>query len=182
MLALAPGTNGASTGTNDIWMLPLFGDRKPVAFLEDSKANENRPMFSADGKWLAYESNETGRGEVYVTPIPGPGARVRVSSRGGAMPRWRRDGKELFYLSGRRATSTQLMAATLRVDGGRFDVVDERPLFALNLGDSPVSGYGGQMYDVTADGQRFLVNAVPAAEAVSSLSVIANWTALLKKP
>src|SRR5262249_38940792 len=81
----------------DLWVLPLFGDRKPFPFLQTPFA-ESGGRFSPDGKWVAYQSNESGRSEVYVQPFPGPGAKFQISTDGGANPLWRRDGKELFFL------------------------------------------------------------------------------------
>ena len=80
----------------DIWILPLAGDRTPFPFVQ-TPFDEREPMFSADGRWLAYRSDESGRSEVYVRPFPKGEGRWLVSTNGGTMPHWRGDGRELFY-------------------------------------------------------------------------------------
>src|SRR6266550_7978847 len=86
------------TGKVSIWILPFSTDRKSYPFIE-SQFNAQSGKFSPDGHWVAYVSSDSGKDEVYVAPFPGPGGRVQVSSGGGSQPRWRRDGRELFYLS-----------------------------------------------------------------------------------
>jgi Tol biopolymer transport system component len=164
--------NGAPTGW-DLWLLPLFGDRKPRPFLQTA-FNEVQGRFSPDGRWIAYISNESGRYEVYVTAFPGPGGKWQISAGGGTAiavwPRWRRDGKEISYL----APDGTLLAAAVNGKGPRFEVGDVRPLFA------PRSRGPRWPYDVSPDG-RFLVNAVVEPGASSPLAVVLNWTAALKK-
>ncbi len=166
------GTEAAVYGippTADVWVLPLFGDRTPVAFLQTRFA-EGHGRFSPDGRWMAYMSTETGRAEVYVAPFPGPGAKVPISTAGGTQPRWRRDGTEIFYVAGNR-----LMAASVNGQGATFEVGAARPLFEIR----PRSGFGS-FYDVSADGQRFLVNTI--VESTSTpITLVVNWPALLKK-
>ena len=86
-----------TTRGSNVWVLPLFGDRKPFAFAE-TPFTEGSAVFSPDGRWIAYTSNEGGQPDVYVQPFPGPGAKSQVSRDGGTHPLWRADGKELFYL------------------------------------------------------------------------------------
>ena len=93
----------------DIWILPFSGDRKPFPFIH-TPFNEFYGAFSADGHWLAFESNESGRFEVYIAPFPEPGGKWQVSSGGGYEPRWRSDGKGLYYL----APEARLMEVGLR--------------------------------------------------------------------
>jgi eukaryotic-like serine/threonine-protein kinase len=81
-----------------MWVLPLSGDRRPYTFLE-TPFNAQMGKFSPDGHWVAYVSNDSGKDEIYVVPFPNAGARVQVSTEGGSQPRWRRDGRELYYLS-----------------------------------------------------------------------------------
>jgi Tol biopolymer transport system component len=141
--------NGQRTG-NDIFVLPLFGDRKPFPFKQTTDS-ENWAAFSPDGKWVAYSSTEAGDPEVYVSPFP-PVASPRrwlVSKGGGTQARWRRDGKELYFLSPDRT----IVAAAVTVHGADFEVGAMEPLFAIRL---PYGQY--HAFDVTADGQRFLVN------------------------
>ena len=157
----------ARGSTPDIWVLPLFGDRKPFAFIGEPFF-ELASQFSPDGRWLAYNSNESGRSEVYVVPFPGPGARTRISTAGGDNARWRRDGKEIFYLE-----LNTLMAAGVAANGSHFEVGAVQRLFDVPT----VDGYWP--YDVSPDGQRFLVNTV--SEAVAPLTIVVNWPAGLKK-
>ena len=81
----------------DLWVLPLEGDRKPQPYLQ-TQFRENQGQFSPDGHWVAYTSDESGRLEVYVQPFPAAGGKWQISTNGGENPKWRRDGKELFYL------------------------------------------------------------------------------------
>jgi Tol biopolymer transport system component len=154
------------SGAN-IWVLPLSGDRKPFPFIESPFLNSGS-QFSPDGRWLAYNSNESGQWEVYVVPFPGPGNRVRISTAGGRLARWRRDGKEIFYLA-----DNTLVAAGVTANGSRFDVGAVQRLFAVPMVD------GFWPYDVSPDGQRFLVNTL--SEAVAPLTVVVNWPAGLKE-
>src|SRR5439155_11831324 len=82
---------------NDLWVLPLSGDKKPFPFL-NTPFEEGEGQFSPDGKWIAYQSNESGRFEIHDQPFPGPGGKFQISSNGGAQPRWNKNGKEVFYV------------------------------------------------------------------------------------
>jgi Tol biopolymer transport system component len=148
--------NRPNTG-NDIWILPLAGGRtaaggKPFPYLEGRFA-ENWAAFSPDGRWVAYSSTESpsGRPEVYVASFPSPGRRWKVSSGGGSQARWRRDGRELFYLGSDRT----LMAAAVSGTPSTFEAGAPTPLFEMRF---PYGQY--HAYDVATDGQRFLVNAL----------------------
>jgi Tol biopolymer transport system component len=160
-------TRSTSNPNPDLWALPLFGDRKPFPIIE-SPFFDAGSQFSPDGRWLAYNSNESGPSEVYVVPFPGPGGRVRISTAGGDNARWRRDGKEIFFLEG-----NALMAARVTASGSRFDVGAVQRLFEVPT----VDGYWP--YDVSRDGQRFLVNTLEGA--VPPLTIVVNWPAGLKK-
>lgn len=140
-------TSSTRTG-NDIWVLPLSGDRKPFAIFQTA-AQENWPSFSPDGQWIAFNSTESGRTEVYVTPFPALGRKLRVSNGGGFQARWRRDGRELFYL----AADGTLTAAPLNRQGSGFEVGAAEPLFRVEF---PHANF--RAYDVAPDGKRFLVN------------------------
>ena len=159
------------TGT-DLWVLPVSGDRKPFPFLQ-TEFNESRGQFSPDGRWIAYQSDESGRDEVYVTLFPGPGGKRQISTAGGTFPRWRSDGKEIFYLS----PDNKLMVVEVKGQGSNLEVGAARALFDVRPGNT-TSGY---QYDVTADGQRFLVNTSVEQKASSPITVVINWTAGLKK-
>ena len=142
----------------------MEGDRKPYPFIKTA-ANEDRAKFSPDVGWIAYTSDESGRDEVYVTDFPTPHAKWRVSTNGGAGPRWRGDGKELFYI----AEDGQLMAVPIN-PGKTFEIGTAAALFKAGHYD----------HSVTADGQRFLLN-VPRVPDSSPVVVIANWTSMLKR-
>ncbi len=161
---------GSATGL-DLWVLPLSGDRKPVPFLT-TKFNEAAGQFSPDGRWVAYNSDESGKNEVYVTPFPGPGGKWQISTGGGALPRWRHDGTEIFYL----APDNKLMAAAVNGKGSSFEVGAVKPLFETRA----VAGLRNR-YAVSPDGQRFLINTVPEQAASAPITVVLNWTAGLKK-
>jgi eukaryotic-like serine/threonine-protein kinase len=163
-------TGNAATGS-DLWGLPQFGDRKPSVFLR-TRFNEHTAKFSPDGRWVAYISDESGRGDVYVTPFPTASGKWQISTGGGAFPRWRRDGKELFYL----APDNTLMAADVNGQLSAFAVGAVRPLFqaAIRVGQASA-------YDVTADGRRFLVNTYEETVASKPLTLVVNWTAGLKQ-
>ena len=160
---------GPQTGP-DIWVLPLAGDRKPFAFLE-SVTDERFGQFSPDGRWVAYAASESGRLEVYIAQFPGPGEKQQISRAGGSYPRWRSDGKELFYHS----PDNKLMAATVRADGGRVDIDAVQPLFEMRAPD----GLQRNFYDVTRNGQRFMI-VVPDDTASTPITLVSNWPTLVK--
>ena len=167
-ILLASGT--PKTGA-DLSVLPLSGDRKPLVFLQ-TQFSESWGRFSPDGRWIAYQSNESGRDEVYVASFRGPGGKWQVSTAGGFHPRWRRDGTEIFYL----APDSRLMAAAVNGHRSAFDVGTVRPLF-----NSRVITTQGWAYDVSPDGQRFLVNSRAEETASRPITLVVNWPALLKK-
>jgi eukaryotic-like serine/threonine-protein kinase len=153
-------------GMFDIWILPLSGDRKPFPFIHD-RADDPYGVFSPDGHWFAYESNETGRFEVYVVPFPGPGGKWQISSGGGIEPAWRSDGKGLYYL----APGSKLMEADITTRGSVVEMGSSHELFHM---DSLRS------YQVADNGTRFLV--LESEENASpTLTLVTNWGAHLKK-
>ena len=159
---------------NDIWVLPITpatGGAKPEprVFLQ-TPFSEGRPQFSPDGQWVVYQSNESGQNEVYAAPFPGPGGKRQISSGGGTKPRWRKDGKEIFY----HTEDGQLMAAEVLARNGTLEVGKLQKLF-----DGIVTPRG-YLYDVSADGQRFLVADEGSATA-RPLTLLQNWTAALRK-
>jgi len=156
-------------GRNEIWVLPTFGDRKPFPFLQD-RFNVSKGRLSPDGKWLAYSSDESGRPEVYVQTFPDHGGKWQISSSGGMDPMWRRDGRELYYLS----TDQRMMAVTI-VSTPAFEADVPRPLFPVAV---LIPGPGPRThYAVTADGQRFLLAAPLGATTLAGTQVVLNWTA-----
>lgn len=147
-------TNTQETG-NDIWVLPLGKKSQPYPFLA-SEAQENWAAFSPNGKWVAFSYKEPGEDtELYVTTFPKAGRRYLVSARGGFQARWRRDGKELFFLATNGTLTTSLMAADVDGDGKDFEVKDVKKLF-----DTPVPYPPYHAFDVSADGQRILINSL----------------------
>jgi len=158
-----------SEPTNDLWVLPLGGGGKPELLIEADHFI-NAPAVSPDGRWLAYGSNETGAWEVYVAPFGREGERVRVSTEGGRHPRWRGDGREIFFVSPKE----ELMAAALRETGKSMEVGLPSPLFNIGVNFS-----WSNRYDVTEDGQRFLAIA-PMQESAKTLKVVLNWPSLLR--
>jgi len=161
-----------NTGS-DIWSLGATGTPSAVPVVQ-SPFDEDEAQFSPDGHWIAYRSNESGRPEVYVRPYPGPGNPLPVSTSGGEEPRWRRDGKELFYLSADR----KLMAVPItRHSPTALDIGSPAALFAARV----ISvGLGRQQYSVAADGQHFWMNVVED-DARPSIEVVQNWTGAMKR-
>ncbi len=157
---------------NDLWVLPLFGDKTPVPFLQ-TNFSEAQAKFSPDGKWIAYFSNESGTGQVYVQNFPATGGKWMVSTNGGTSPRWRQDGKELFYI----APDRKLMAVDVRGDSDKFEVGSPRALFELH----GVSIGPASIYSVSHGGQRFLLNTLLEENSSAPMTVVENWTAALKR-
>ena len=151
--------------------MPLGGDRKPFPFLQ-TPFTKARARFSPDGRWVAYQSNESTRNEVWVAPFPKADSKWLISTAGGDYPRWRRDGREIFYLD----PDNRLMAAEVDGQGAAFKVGAVKPLFTIN---SPNQQYA---YDVSTDGQRFLVNTFPEQQDTSTpITVVMNWQAALSR-
>jgi eukaryotic-like serine/threonine-protein kinase len=157
-----------STG---LYALPLFGDRKPFRIVQ-SPSGLNMPNFSFDGKWIAYNSNETGTWQVYVVPFPLADQKFPISTNSGVQPRWRGDGKELYYLT----LDGKMMA--VEVEGnGKIKAGIPHILFSTGLVVDPANN----QYAVASDGQRFLI-LKPVSEATATpITVVLNWTSLLKK-
>ena len=124
---------------------------------------------SFSGRWIAYNSDESGRSEVYVTPFPGPGRKWQVSSSGGLLPRWSRTGREIFFIG----PGERLNAAEVVARGDTFDIGRTQPLFEVR------SQRPGNVYEVTPDGQRFLVNTNSDQLNAGSVTLVVNWTAAL---
>jgi Tol biopolymer transport system component len=169
--------DAVATGGLDLWVLPLEGDKKPFPFFE-TQFNEGHAQFSPDGRRLAYISNESGRYEVYIQSFPKAGGKWQVSTGGGLQPRWRRDGKELYYI----APDQKLMAVPIRGETGRGDsaleVSQPLALFQTQMFEAGAFVLSDrQQYDVTADGQRFLINTPVEGSASAPLTVVLNWPA-----
>jgi Tol biopolymer transport system component len=153
----------------DIWALPLEGDRQPFPVVR-TKFEERDGQFSPDGKWIAYQSDETSRFEIYVQPFPGPGEEKRISINGGAQVRWRSDGKELFYVT----LDGRLVAVPFSVSSGGQVAEPSAPiqLFPTRLG--AIQDNWIAKYIVSQDGQRFLMD-IALEETPSPITVILNW-------
>ena len=157
---------------SSVWVLPVTQNvgGKPSPLLQAS-FSEIHAKVSPDGKWVAYASYETGRPEIYVAPFPGPGGQRQISTAGGLHPRWRDDGRELYYAG----LDGILMAAEIAPKAGNIEIGTIRSL------GIPTVTTRGWTYDVTADGQRFLVAARPEQKSTEPLTLVSNWTMLLKK-
>ena len=165
---------GSKTGF-DVWVVPLFGDRKPVPLLQ-SISNEGQGQLTTDGQLIAYTSDESGTPEVFVQPFPSTGAKWQVSIGGGSDPQWRRDGQELFYVS----PDGTLMAVQVKRGPPTFDIGVTQALFQTRRGVARGPLLFSN-YAPAADGQRFLVNAMAAEVPPMPITVTLNWAKQLKK-
>jgi Tol biopolymer transport system component len=165
---------GRVIGRSDLMLLPADGKGKPTPFA-DSTFVETHGRFSPDGRWVTYSSNASGRMEVYARPAQGPGDERRISVDGGWWAQWRGDGKEIFFL----APDDTLMAASVTLQSGNVQVRGIRPLFKMQ--PRPMARLDAFPYDVTPDGQRFLVNMAIDSSLSSEVTLVVNWPALLKK-
>jgi serine/threonine protein kinase/Tol biopolymer transport system component len=186
-----------NTGAGDIWAVAVSGDKKPFPIVQ-SPATETSPQVSPDGKWMAYQSNETRqRPEVYVKPFPSGPGKWQVSVDGGQFPRWRHDGKELYFYF-----NNTMFAADIRVAGSSFEAGAPRSLFGLPSPNAATNHPPYHRYAVSADGQRFLISqgggVLGAAGGLSAnvasqadgggsntsgnpVTVVLNWTRMLKQ-
>jgi Tol biopolymer transport system component len=167
----------APTTGLDLWVLPVTPDGKseaaPRPYLR-TQFSEGFGRLSPEPnpRWVAYQSDESGQYEIYVDAFPEPGNKVRISTGGGRYPEWNSDGRELYYVS----PDLKVMAVSLKISGDTVEASAPRELFAL-----PIINNGLMPYDVTPDGKRFLVRAVPAGELSQPLTLLSNWPALLKQ-
>ena len=163
-------TNVSPKTGYDVWLLPMAGDPKPRPCLNSTFA-ELSSAFSLDGHWVAYQSDESGRHEIYVRPFPGPGGQWQISTTGGKDPRWRPDGKELYYI----APDSRLMAAPIASSGTALQPGLPTALFQPRIagGGTPNLLYR-QQYDVAPDG-RFLINVSVDETNAAPITVITNW-------
>ena len=159
----------------DLLVLPLSGEQKPFPFLQ-TDFDERQGRFSPDEKWIAYTSNESGTWQVYVQSFPASGGKWQVSTNGGVQPQWRRNGKELLYLSSDR----KLMALEVRANGSTFAAGVPKELFQLRLQTVGLPG-PRNFYVAASDGQRFLVTSTPEEGATTPTTVVLNWTVDLKR-
>jgi eukaryotic-like serine/threonine-protein kinase len=164
-------SQGSNTSQWNLWAVPVDGDPKPFPVVQ-TNFDDRDGQFSPDGKWIAFESNESGRYEVYIQPFPS-GPKVPVSAGGGAQARWRRDGRELFYI----AIDGRLIAVPIRFTGIARppEIGVGVPLFMTNVGGAFAQGVSRQQYAVSADGQRFLMNTLAEGANASPITLILNW-------
>lgn len=158
--------DAANLGVSDVRLHPLAGegeDRELVA----SEADDSLAQLSPDGRWLAWDSNDSGQYEVYVAPFPALGAPVQVSRAGGVQPRWNPRGGELFF----KTPDNMLTAVPVHASAGTFAVGTPEPLFQ-------VVEFVGWTYDVAPDGERFLVREPLAERGVSPITILTDWTSL----
>ncbi len=158
----------------ELWALPLVGDRKPFAVVR-MPFNVSEGSFSPDSRWIVYVSDESGRKEVFAQSFPTAVAKWRISTEGGTQPRWRRDGKEIFYL----APDGRLMAAAVTA-GSALEVASLTPLFKSAAAGMDAS-VDAMQYAATSDGQRFLVSSPVQSLTLQPITVVLDWTADLKK-
>jgi serine/threonine protein kinase len=156
----------------DLWVLPMTGDRKPWPFLA-TDANEVGAKLSPDGQWLAYASDESDKYEVYVQSFPSGGGKRQISTNGGIGPRWRGDGKELYY----DTPDGALMAVDVNLGKG-FENGAPHKLFEFRSGNGLITV---APYAASADGQKFLLNMLVDESGGAPLTVVINWTTALKK-
>ncbi len=149
----------------DIWLLPMDGDHKPVPFAK-SASNELGAKVSPDGRWLAYEADESGAQEIYIQSFPVPGEKVRVSRNGGARPRWSRGGRELLY-----TCDGAVMSVPIEI-GEKLQLGEPHPLFTIPDGATGM--------DASADGERFLVSAADEVQR-RDIRLFLHWTAALAR-
>jgi Tol biopolymer transport system component len=175
-------TTRGNTSKEDLWILPVDQSKAGTPFpFAISPASESDGKFSPDGRWIAYTSDETGSREVYVRSFsppaergavgagsPAAGSRTRVSTSGAFGPRWRRDGRELFYVG----ANGMLMAVAVRL-AKSFEAENPQPLFPIAQ---------SAVWDVAADGKRFLVGVPVEQRGQVPFKVVVNWTAGLKQP
>jgi len=171
----------APGGNRDLWVLPLLGsaagEAKPRLFL-GTPFQEGPARFSPDGRFVVYVSNETGKSEIYVRPFSPdgtPGGQQMISVGGGLQPLWRRDGKEIFYI----APDSKVMAVPVTT-GSTFQRGTPVALFTAPVFGG-AAGTALKAWDVTPDGKRFLINSVVTETSSTPITVVLNWTELLKR-
>ena len=154
-----------------MWALALSDDHRQLP-IANTSFEERDGQFSPDGRWVAYTSNVSGRFEVYVQSFPRPGEKLLVSPNGGGQPRWRKDGKELFYV----APDNRLMAVPVRLSTKEHaDLGTASTLFVAPLAGEVVPGGNKQQYAVSSDGQRFLMNVATEDRPVTPITLILHW-------
>ncbi|MBI3189323.1 MAG: PD40 domain-containing protein, partial [Ignavibacteriales bacterium] len=171
---LTYSTFGNPKTKGDVWLLPITGNRTPVPFLQ-TEFNEGGGSFSPDGKWIAYQSDESGKNEVYVRALDGTAGKWGVSINGGNNPRWSRDGKTIFFQSSGKA-----LGAAVRVVQSAI-VVDSVHTFFDFESRGIFRGFAGGIQDVSGDGQKFLFLVTEQHQTSPPITLVVNWNEELKK-
>jgi dipeptidyl aminopeptidase/acylaminoacyl peptidase len=156
----------------DVWLGPAEGGKPPTPFL-NSPSSETFARFSPDGRWLAYQTDESGRNEIYVRPVSGAQGKWQISINGGSSPEWRGDGKEIFFLG----ADQSIMAAPIE-SAETFRPGTPKALFRASLIEGRLGGF---RWVVTPDGNKFLALTANATQAVPRFTVVTNWTNELKQ-
>jgi hypothetical protein len=159
-----------AVGSQKLWAVPADGSGKPFPATSDTNLTYDG-VFSPNGRWLAYVVYDGGHSDVFVAPFPPTGAKWQISQTGGVFPRWRPDGKELFYFP---PGDNQLYGVAVDGSGSSFQVGRTQPLFRSNLNGL------SWLYDLSRDGQKFLV-AAASEQSDRPLTLVVNWTEELKK-
>ena len=152
----------SATNARDLWALPIAGDKKPIA-VAHTAADEPFARFSPDGRWVAYQSNESGRNEIYLQRFPVPGGRTQISTSGGMFPKWHGDGNR-SSISIRQPCHQRGLVAERRAAGGAPRAGNPVALFPLSVGGT---------YEPTPDGQRFLISEI--TKPPSPITILLNW-------
>ncbi len=167
---IAVDRNAKKTGW-DVWILPVDGKAKPFPFVA-TKFTDVLPVFSPDGRYIAYESNETGRFEIYVRSFPGSGGKWQVSADGGGEPHWSADGRTIYF----RSLDSKIMAVSVE-SGAHFSAGVPKPLFPVRL----QAGIRRNDFLVSRDGRRFLLLSTLGKERTAPMVVVLHWPAALKE-
>jgi len=177
-------TTGDKRTNSDSWILRLpsgqaGGKPEAIPFLRTEFNEGQEATFSPDGKWVAYQSDQSGKNQIFVRPFSGSGGVGQISTAGGTRPHWRRDGKEIFYID----EAGRFTAAEIRINGLALELGSIRSLFKVdavrNVGG--ISFLDGSAYDVTGDGQRFLVNVFLEDTTPYPATLVVNWDEAMKK-
>jgi Tol biopolymer transport system component len=165
-------TSGGGGAAQSLWVLPTFGDKKPMK-VAGGDFGAGGGVFSPDGRYIAYRSNESGRNEIYVQPFPDATGKWQISSGGAVDPSWRADGKELYF----RALDQKIMAVDIDARQA-FQAATPRVLFQANL---QTAGASRNRYSPAAAGDRFLLFAPLSRDAIAPTTVVLNWDAALSR-
>jgi Tol biopolymer transport system component len=165
----------ASVTKSGLWVLPVETGT-PLLYLETAY-RQAHGQFSPDSQWISYTSTESGKPEIYVQSFPGGHGKWKISAAGGDYPRWRKDGRELFYVG----PDQTLMSVAVQHMAGGLNLASPQPLFKISLPQSGNASLPGYPYDVASDGQRILGFTPSADTEAQTLIVMSNWQAELRQ-